>query len=72
VNHQAWMPGPELPFVLAIVELPEQAGLRLTTNIVNCSPDDVEVGMPVLVTFERHPDGDEAVYIPLFEPARDQ
>lgn len=72
VNHQAWMPGPELPFVLAIVELPEQVGLRLTTNIVNCSPDDVEVGMPVQVTFERHSEGDEDVFIPLFEPARDQ
>ena len=69
VNHQPWMPGPELPFVLAIVELPEQAGLRLTTNIVNCDPEKVTVGMPVRVTFEAHVDGDETVYIPLFEPA---
>ena len=69
VNHQPWMPGPELPFVLAIVELPEQAGLRLTTNIVNCDPEMVTVGMPVRVTFEAHVDGDETVYIPLFEPA---
>jgi uncharacterized OB-fold protein len=69
VNHQPWMPGPELPFVLAIVGLPEQEGLRLTTNIVNCAPDDVHVGMPVQVTFERHDDGGEAVYLPLFEPA---
>ena len=69
VNHQPWMPGPELPFVLAIVELPEQAGLRLTTNIVNCDPENVTVGMPVRVTFEAHVDGDETVYIPLFEPA---
>jgi len=69
VNHQPWMPGPELPFVLAIVELPEQTGLRLTTNIVNCDPEKVTVGMPVRVTFEAHVDGDETVYIPLFEPA---
>ncbi|HKF91191.1 MAG TPA: hypothetical protein VKC52_06915 [Acidimicrobiia bacterium] len=43
--------------------------MRLTTNIVNCGPDDVRVGMPVQVVFERHDDDDEAVYIPLFEPA---
>ncbi len=68
VNFQPWMPGPELPFVLAIVELPEQEGLRLTTNIVNCDPESVEIGMPVRVIFERHDDGEESVYIPLFEP----
>ncbi len=49
VNHQPWMPGPEPPYVVAIVELPEQDGLRLTTNIVNCAPDDVRIGMPVQV-----------------------
>jgi uncharacterized OB-fold protein len=68
INHQPWMPGPELPYVVAIVEMPEQAALRLTTNIVNCPPDQVTVGMPVRVTFEHHPDPDGDVYIPLFEP----
>jgi len=66
VNHQAWMPGPDLPYVVAIVELPEQVGLRLTTNLVNCAIDDVEIGMPVQVTFEAR---DEDVWIPLFEPS---
>jgi uncharacterized OB-fold protein len=69
INVQQWMPGPEPPYVVAIVELPEQEGLRLTTNIVNCAPDDVRIGLPVQVVFERHDDGDDAVYIPLFEPA---
>ena len=41
VNHQPWMPGPELPFVVAIVAIPEQDGLRLTTNLVDFEPDDV-------------------------------
>lgn len=68
VNHQRWMPGPEPPYVVAIVELPEQEGLRLTTNIVGCPPDDVRVGMPVRVTFEAH---DDEVWIPLFEPDPD-
>jgi uncharacterized OB-fold protein len=65
VNHQPWMPGPELPYVVAVVDLPEQDGLRLTTNIVGCAPDEVHIGMPVEVTFEHHDD----VWIPLFRPA---
>jgi uncharacterized OB-fold protein len=65
INHQAFMPGPELPFVIAIVELPEQPGLRLTTNIVGVPPEEVRIGMDVEVTFEHHDD----VWIPLFRPA---
>ncbi len=68
VNYQPWMPGPELPFVVAIVELVEQDGLRLTTNLVNCDIDKIKMGMPVKVTFEAHVDGDDTIYIPLFEP----
>ena len=65
VNHQPWMPGPELPYVLAIVEIDEDPRVRLTTNIVGCEPDEVTIGMPVQVTFEEH---DGEVWIPLFEP----
>ena len=66
INYQPWMPGLEPPFVLAIVALPEQDDLRLTTNIVNCPVDDVTIGMPVRVVFEPHLE--EEVWIPLFEP----
>jgi uncharacterized protein len=65
VNHQPWMPGPELPYVVAIVALDDAAPVRLTTNIVNCDPESVEIGMPVRVIFEQHDD----VWIPLFEPS---
>jgi uncharacterized OB-fold protein len=67
VNHQPWMPGLDVPFVLAIVRLVEQDDLRITTNVVNCPPEEVEIGMPVQVLFEPHVD--EEVWIPLFEPA---
>jgi len=67
INHQPWMPVPELPFVLAIVGIEEQDGVRVTTNIVNCPVDDVYVGMPVTVLFEAH--ADENVWLPMFEPA---
>ncbi len=66
VNHQPWYPGLNPPYVVAIVELPEQPGLRLTTNIVNCPTDEVRIGMPVRVLFEKYDD----VYLPMFEPER--
>jgi uncharacterized OB-fold protein len=70
VNHQPWMPGPELPYAVAIVEIAEQPGVRLTTNIVHCPHDELRVGMAVRVVFERHEDPDGDVYLPLFEPDR--
>ncbi len=68
VNHQAWMPGPELPFVVGIVEIVEQPSVRLTTNIVNCAHDGLRAGLPMRVIFEHHLDAEGDVYIPLFEP----
>ena len=65
VNHQAWDGDPE-PYVIALVELVEQAGLRLTTNLVGVPADGegVEIGMPVHVVFEHR----DPVWFPLFEP----
>jgi uncharacterized protein len=65
VNQQPWIPGYDPPYVIAIVELEEQDGLRLMTNVVGCGPDEVRVGMPVEVTFEHNND----VWLPLFRPA---
>jgi len=66
VNHQPWYPNLDPPYVVAIVVLDEQADLRLTTNIVGCDPDEVRIGMPVEVVFERYDD----VWIPFFTPRR--
>jgi uncharacterized OB-fold protein len=64
VNHKAWMPDLPVPYVLALVELDEQAGLRLPTNIVGCDPQDVHIGMRVAVRFEVAGD----LSVPLFGP----
>jgi uncharacterized OB-fold protein len=64
VNHQSW-DGSTDPYVIAIVQLPEQEDLRLTSNVIGCDPDDVHIGMPVRVVFEQH----DQVWFPLFEPA---
>ena len=67
LNHQPWVPAPDHPYCIAIVEIDEDPSVRFTTNIVNCPPEDVTIGMPVRVVFEQHED----VYIPLFEPVID-
>lgn len=67
VNHHQWSPtATTQPYVIAIVELAEQSGLRITTNIVHCDVRDVAIDMPVRVTFEPLAD----VALPLFEPDR--
>ena len=68
VNHQLWYPNLEPPYVVAIVALPEQDDLRLTTNIVNCEPGDVDFGMAVKVAFMEYPDSRGNVWLPMFEP----
>jgi uncharacterized OB-fold protein len=64
VNHQSWDGGTE-PYVIVLVALPEQEGLRLTSNLYGCPPDDVRIGMPVQVVFEQQGE----VWFPLWEPA---
>ena len=64
INHQTWIPGMPPPYVVAIVEIVEQKGLRLMTNVVHCPLDEVKIGMPVRVVFEAH----DEVFLPLFEP----
>ena len=66
INHHPWIPGFDPPYVVAIVEIDEQPSLRLMTNIVDCSPDDVAIGMAVEVVFEDV--GEDDIYLPLFRP----
>jgi uncharacterized OB-fold protein len=68
VNHQPWYPHLDPPYVIAIVEIEEQAGLRLTTNIYNAPVDDVHIGQPVRVLFEEY----DGAYLPMFEPDPDR
>jgi uncharacterized OB-fold protein len=63
-NHQPWIPGLDPPYNIAIVELPEQQGLRLTTSVVGCPPEEVAIGMQVRVVFEQYDD----VWLPFFRP----
>jgi uncharacterized protein len=64
VNYQPWAPGAPVPYVIGLVQLNEQAGLRLTTNIIDCAVDEVQIGMELEVVFEQHED----VWLPMFRP----
>jgi uncharacterized OB-fold protein len=54
----------QLPYVAAVVDLEE--GPRVMTNIVDCEPGDLSVGMPVEVTFRALNDD---ITAPVFRPA---
>ena len=64
VNHQAWVPGLDEPFVFAAVELEEQAELYVFSNIL-AAPERMHSGIKVEVCFEQQED----VWLPLFAPA---
>jgi uncharacterized OB-fold protein len=68
VNHQQFNPDVALPYVIAIIELDEQADLRIPTNLIGIELSELRCGQPVQVLFERHAAGAEAVYVPVFEP----
>ena len=58
-------PWPErVPYVAAVVDLEE--GPRMMTNIEGCAPEDVFVGMPVVVDFRVESDD---ITAPVFRPA---
>ena len=74
VTHQNGVPPfrDALPYVLAYVDLEE--GPRLMTNIVDCEPDQVAIGMPVVVDFQdveggEHGNTGAALAVPRFRPA---
>jgi len=65
--HHAFIPGMEVPYVIAIVELDEQPGLRMMTNIVDCDPESVVIGMRVSVLFAPVAGRDD-IAVPHFRP----
>jgi len=66
VLHRALTPAmkDKVPFAVAVVQLDE--GPFYHTNIIECSYDEVEVGMRVSVEMAEH---DSGLSIPVFKPA---
>jgi uncharacterized OB-fold protein len=74
VNRQTWIPGFEPPYIVAMVELAEEPDTRLMSNVVDVTPNEISVGMPVEVFFEDWTalsgDEDSRVWLPLFRPVK--
>lgn len=64
VHHHPPVPGRTPPFVVAVVELPE--GVRVVGNVIDCAPEEVRIGMPVELTFQRV---DDELTLPQWRPA---
>jgi len=63
VSHKAPPPFKIVqPFVIATVELVE--GVRIMTDLINCPPDRVRIGMPVRLAWVKAGD----MNFPVFEP----
>ena len=62
VNHRFSLPGLPAPYVVAQVAIAEDPRVRLTTNIIDCDPEQLRLGQPVEVVFEQVGD----VWLPLF------
>jgi uncharacterized protein len=68
VNHQRWLPEMQVPFVLVVVDLDGEPGVRITADMIEIDPDKVAIGQSVAVTFMPVED----VWIPRFRPAPDE
>jgi uncharacterized OB-fold protein len=62
--HRTPTPGVGTPYVVAVIELEE--GWYMLSNIIDCPPERVSIGMPVTVTFWPAAPG---IGLPLFKPA---
>ncbi|WP_436791819.1 thiolase C-terminal domain-containing protein [Yinghuangia sp. YIM S10712] len=73
VSHRFGYPGLPSPYVVAQVAIEDDPRVRLTTNIVECDPDDLVLGMRMEVVFEKvGEDDDNGAWLPLFRPAAEQ
>ena len=62
INERFSLPGLPAPYVVAQVAIAEDPRVRLTTNIIDCDPEQLELGQQVEVVFEQ----DDDVWLPLF------
>jgi uncharacterized OB-fold protein len=53
----------DVPYIVAVVELEE--GVRIPSNIIDCTPELVRAGLPVHVVFR---DVNDQISLPVFRP----
>lgn len=63
IVHRPQQPAFEVPYIPIIVELEE--GWHMLSNLLGVTPGEVEIGMPLAVSFERM---SEEITLPYFRP----
>lgn len=53
----------DVPYVIALVDLVDRA--RLMVNVVDCDPELVQIGVSVVIGFDRRSDGHREVALPI-------
>lgn len=64
INRQQWSADMAVPFALAVVELDDEPGVRITARVVDVDVEAVRIGDRLQVAFEQ--DGD--IWFPMFRP----
>lgn len=62
VNHQPWLPGVPVPYVIARIAIDGAKDVLLTSNVIECPVDEVRIGDRVAVVFEEQ----DGIFYPLF------
>ena len=65
--HPAIREREQTPYNICMIELVEQVGLRICSNVLHIAPEDISIEMPVEVTFIPAVDEPEVV-LPMFLP----
>lgn len=58
----------KVPYVVAVIELEDQAGLTIVSNLIDCDVDAIAFGQRVEVDFIAHPNGQK---LPVFRVMKD-
>lgn len=69
VIHHASHPAvvDRLPYIGALITFPDLPGVRLVSNITNCAPSSVTIGMHVALWWD---DIGEGLFVPRFRPTK--
>jgi uncharacterized OB-fold protein len=68
ISHRVFIAGVEPPYAIALVDIDEEPGVRLLSNLVNCYEEEIAIGMRLRPVFK---DIDKSTALVFFEPDRE-
>lgn len=67
--HEALKEKEQTPYNIVLIELEDQKGLRMVSNIINVRPENISIDMSVEVTFMQCNDN-KSIVLPVFIPLK--